>query len=157
MAKKRNIALLGQVIKGIAVNRNWQGKLECHRLFSFWDQVVGKEIASHARPKLLRGSVLWVDVTDSVWMQQLHFQKTEILESINARLNGTAVNDMRFKLVHKLPQKPAKSCKSPVKSSILEPKPEEVLEFEKMISTISDEGVRESMKKLWLTQKSRTK
>ncbi|MBU0482638.1 MAG: DUF721 domain-containing protein [Proteobacteria bacterium] len=157
MNDKQTISILGQIVKDICENRNWQEKLERHRVFSFWTKAVGQLIASHASPRLLRNTVLWVDVSDSVWMQQLHFQKTEMLESINARLHGVMIEDIRFQLASFFTPGKADLPTDLREKISAEPDPIETLEFDKMTSAIPDENIRQSMKKLWMAQKLRPK
>jgi predicted nucleic acid-binding Zn ribbon protein len=47
---------------------------------------------------LVRGDVLHVNVSSSVWVQQLQFLRDTMLEKINANLSGRKIKDIRFKI-----------------------------------------------------------
>jgi manganese/zinc/iron transport system substrate-binding protein len=77
---------------------------------------VGPDISGRAQPACIRGSVLWVDVLDSIWMQQLHLQKLLLLDLINRRLDNGSISDIRFKLNSELGStKPAALLKKPAR------------------------------------------
>ncbi|MEN8133960.1 MAG: DUF721 domain-containing protein [Thermodesulfobacteriota bacterium] len=157
MSRKKKIVKIDTLMGELFANRDWQQHLDRNRIFEFWSEAVGKDIAAHAQPKLIRGKVLWVNVTDSIWMQQLHLMKEHLRQVINERLGGDVeVSDIRFNLVttirpvlsevKKINQKPA------VKP---DPDPQKLAEFEKMISAITDAGARDSFRTLWLAQQGR--
>jgi len=155
MREKKKIVRIGSLLDSLIVSRNWQSNLNRSQLFEFWDQAVGKDICGNAQPKVIRGNVLWVDVTDSVWMQQLHLMKEHLRQVLNDRLGGEEIKDIRFNLVSRLkhvlaPRKEEK--KNPV---VMRPDPEKLAEFEKMIGAIEDEEARNSFRKLWLIQQGR--
>lgn len=145
-------ALLGEMVE----NRNWRRNLALNRVFEFWNDAVGSDIAAHSQPKVIRGKVLWVDVTDSIWMQQLHFQKEHLREVINKRIAyEEGIEDIRFNLVNRLkPVLPEKTAakKSPV---INNPDPKKLQAFEKLISSIGEEKTRNSLRTIWLAQQGR--
>ena len=146
---------IGSLLNNLLESRKWRENMNRHRLFEFWAQAVGKDISANAQPKVLRGNVLWVDVTDSVWMQQLHLMKEDLRQVINDRLGEEGIKDIRFNLVNRL--RPVLSArkeekKKPVASK---PDPKKLAAFEKMIGAIADEGARSSLRKLWLIQQDR--
>ena len=62
-----------------------------------WDEIVGEEIARRAKPDSIRGTTLMVKVSDSVWAQELSFQKEVILKRLKRFLsNGETVRDIQF-------------------------------------------------------------
>ena len=136
--------LLGAVFE----QKKWRAKLELHRVFAFWEEAVGQEIAAVARPALIRGHVLWVQVADSVWMQQLHLQKILLLEKINRQLHGETISDIRFQLDSTLPTSQEQENKRPDKPLLIDRKKER--EFDLLISSLDNKDLQASLKKLWL-------
>ncbi len=67
-------------------------------LYRLWTAAVGDHIARNASPVLVRGGVLHVNVTSSVWVQELHFLRDMLLEKLNAGLSGQKITDIRFKV-----------------------------------------------------------
>jgi len=67
-------------------------------IWELWDGVVGKKIAKHARPSSIKKGVLWVKVTDSIWLQELEFMTQVIKERINSKLQRQAIKKIRFRV-----------------------------------------------------------
>jgi len=138
---------IGRLLAAVFKNKKWHSKLELHRVFDFWDSTVGKEIAAVAQPSLFRGHVLWVKVTDSIWMQQLHLQKMLLLEKINLQLHEDKITDIRFQLNSSLspPPEPENTKTTPV---YLDKKEEQ--KFDKLISSLENDDLKASLKSLWV-------
>ncbi|MFO7761822.1 MAG: DUF721 domain-containing protein [Desulfobia sp.] len=89
---------LGSLLDDIISRRKWTNKFDLHKVFGFWPEVVGRDVARWAVPSIIRGRILWISVVDSVWMQQLYMQKMLLLEKINERLSGSGFTDLRFQV-----------------------------------------------------------
>ena len=154
MSDKGKLTDIATLLSGIIKDRDWQKILNRHRVFEFWDKAVGKDIAAHARPKFIRGLVLWVDVSDSVWMQQLHLQKNYLLEAINKRLGEDQLEDIRFQLTSRLKDSVGQAEDQELVVA-RKPDPKDEAEFEGIISMIEDDEIRESLRKIWLANRSK--
>lgn len=152
MRGRGKITGVGSLLAEMAADRNWLAALNRHRLFDFWPEAVGRDVAAHARPKVIRKQVLHVEVTDSVWMQQLHLQKGCLLEALNRRLGEEGLVDIRFVLAFgQRFAEPAPPSVPPAPA----PDPEKLARLEGLLGSIKDEGVRECMKNIWLAQQGR--
>jgi hypothetical protein len=80
-------------------------QLEDRQLREAWEKAVGPQIASQSRPEHLRREIMLVKVANSVWLQQLHFLKEEIIGKMNNVLGKTSVKDIRF-VIGQLPASP---------------------------------------------------
>ena len=67
-------------------------------LIQSWEKVVGPPIADNAKPFAVKGSLLLVHVSSSVWMHQLRFLKADLLEKLNQDLGGKRIEDIKFKI-----------------------------------------------------------
>lgn len=61
-----------------------------------WPKVVGKLISSKTKPKRVRGSKLWVEVSSSVWMNELVYWKPRLISRINKALGSKVIEDIIF-------------------------------------------------------------
>ncbi len=149
MHKKRKINPIGGVLAGLFARRDWQRRIALHQVFLFWDKAVGAEIARRANPSVIRRDILWVDVTDSVWMQQLHLQKMILLEEINSRLGKEKLADIRFQLNTEVEKK-----SKPVKVDVsLEPNSVDAVqkaEFDRLSDCLDDDEAKKNLRRLWL-------
>ncbi len=148
--KKRKIIDMKSLLVAIVKNKNWQQRLQMHDLFEFWGEAVGKTIAAQARPYVIRGDVLWVNVTDSVWMQHLQMQKNDLIMVINARLQTDKISDIRFRLDDGIGRVEEVKSLAPKPVVIKEVDLKKLHEFENMISSIENSETRDSMKNLWI-------
>lgn len=62
-----------------------------------WDELVGTAIANHAQPTRLRNGVLWIEVRDAAWRQELTMMRNGLVEKINDALGTSVVKDIRFR------------------------------------------------------------
>jgi predicted nucleic acid-binding Zn ribbon protein len=148
MTESNKTEKVSNLLAGIFRERNWESRIRMHAVFDFWNEAVGSEIAAKTCPQVIRGKVLWVNVSDSVWMQQLHFQKIMLLEQINKRLGKEKIEDIRYHLDTRLDE--FSETKSPQKAHSVWPlDPVRVKEFEKMIAGVDDDGLKKSLKRLW--------
>lgn len=145
---------IGRLLSGVAEDKKWRSKLELHRVFELWQAIVGPEIAAVAQPSLIRGHILWIKVTDSIWMQQLHLQKLLLLEKINKQLHDEKFSDIHFQLDSTLSPPPTPRIEKP-KAVLLDKKEEH--EFDRLISSLENENLRESLKSLWVKMKTKGK
>ncbi len=139
-------SLLGEMVE----RRHWQERFELHEVFTFWEKAVGKDIARHARPAKFRGKVLWLDVSDSIWMQQLQFLKTTLLAKINSQFDSVEVEDIRFQL--QLPkQEESVEPRVPLRQPGPGPTGEDARRFQESLAEIDDPELREAMLRCWRT------
>ncbi|MDH5297498.1 MAG: DUF721 domain-containing protein [Desulfobulbaceae bacterium] len=152
MEKSGTPEKIGSLLTSLFGERNWQRRLGLHALFSFWDEVVEEAIGRRAQPDLIRDTVLWVRVSDSVWMQHLHLMKNVLLDKLNQRLGEVKLTDIRFRIDSTLgrvkpPQPPPKPA-PPVDQARLQ-------QAEAMFASLADEELRKTLRRLWLKTESR--
>ena len=145
MDEKKKVEPISGVLGALFSRRDWGAKLGLHQVFRFWNEVVGPEIADHAQPTVIHGRVLWLEVSDSVWMQQLHLQKTELLAALNARLKGEQLADLRFRLGRER-QEPVPPAAPSVRRDI---DPERRRHFANLFGAITDPEIRASLSSFW--------
>ncbi len=162
MAVSHSPTDLGSLLASTMRQKNWQRRLRLHQVFLFWDEVVGSEIARHAQPQVIKGDVLWLTVSDSIWMQQLQFERHHLLALLNARLaegegpeasaagakeGGLRLAELKFQLDSSPGQsKPA----PPPKAAVHAIDHDQFVEFSESLNSIPDQELREGMKRLWL-------
>jgi hypothetical protein len=148
MNRKQGAIPISNVLAGLFAERHWEERLGLHQLFQFWDEVVGKDIARQARPAVIRGSVLWVEVTDSIWMQQLHLQKIMLLATLNSRLPGDGLADIRFRIGRGLGAMAAKPAPA-VKREAKRFDPDKQRCFANLLTALPDAETRARLLSLW--------
>jgi predicted nucleic acid-binding Zn ribbon protein len=141
-----------RLLATVLEDKKWKSKLELHRVFEFWNGVMGREIAAVAQPSVIRGHILWVKVAEPVWMQQLHLQKTLLLEKINLQLDGEEISDIRFQLNSSLPPPQPEPETRMTKPVLIDRKKEQA--FDRLISSLDNDDLKASLKSLWVRMQS---
>jgi len=85
---------VGSLLKQLLGQPGLGEQLTRHQAWLIWDQLVGKQIAAHARPLKLRKGILEVQVDHPVWMQQLQLLKPQIMQKITAQIPNAGITDI---------------------------------------------------------------
>lgn len=145
------ITPIGNLLGTLSQDKQWRERLGLHAVFLFWDAVVGEELAWRAQPVMIRGTVLWVEVGDPVWLQQLHLERGTLLAEINRRLpSETKLTDIRFQLNSALDQEPAPAGAENVPAVPQPLSPAEARELDALLAALTDDEARVTMRRLWL-------
>jgi predicted nucleic acid-binding Zn ribbon protein len=67
-------------------------------VFSRWEEIVGREIAGHARPRSLREGVLVVVVDQPAWAGQLRFLTADMLRRLEAAVGPGQVSEIQLRV-----------------------------------------------------------
>jgi predicted nucleic acid-binding Zn ribbon protein len=96
MAKrpKGNLEPLAQLLGNTLQSTGLGKRLQEYRAVEAWDEVVGELVAEHSTATGIREGTLFVDVTSSVWMQELQLLRGEIVERLNAHLGRSFVKQV---------------------------------------------------------------
>ncbi len=133
------------LLSRITNEQGWRQQLDTHSLFLHWDKLVDKTTSTHARPLKIVNNVLWLEIANSAWMQQLQFQKVQLLEIVNNSLRLSRLEDIRFVLTNS--DQTVERNKQTV--HFIQPSPAAQESFQKQIAGIEDEEIRESLMSLW--------
>lgn len=131
---------------GIIRDKDWEKKFDQHRVFLKWTELVDQQTAKCARPLKIVNDVLWVEVDNSAWVQQLQFQKLELLDALNDHLRVSYFTDIKFTVGETTRIEKPKENTGP---RMKRPSGEEIAKFEKQIEFIEDEEIRKAMTRLW--------
>jgi predicted nucleic acid-binding Zn ribbon protein len=98
---KKELIHIGPIIKSLlsfyqVSETSSVGKL--NRIAGVWTTVTGKAISDNTKPHAIKGKFLYVNVTSSVWIQQLQYIKKDLIARLNATLGGEDIDNIRFKI-----------------------------------------------------------
>ncbi|SEM72902.1 Protein of unknown function [Syntrophus gentianae] len=97
-ATQKKLEPLGQVLQKALKRRHAPIDLEEKRILALWDKAVGPQIAAQTRPSRIKGKTLFVIVSTSVWMQQLHYLKPNIIKQFNSLAQKGEIRNIYFSL-----------------------------------------------------------
>jgi predicted nucleic acid-binding Zn ribbon protein len=61
-----------------------------------WPGVVGKNVSKNTEPISVEHGTMTVKTETPAWRQELQFQKKQIIETLNKKLNKKVIKDIRF-------------------------------------------------------------
>lgn len=98
--KSRLIAKpIGGIVRRLVSNRGYAAE-QAHRLTQQqWQAAAGLELGQRSRAGTVNRRILYVEVSDSIVLQELHFRKQAILKSLQAALPEFKIKDVRFRVV----------------------------------------------------------
>ncbi len=73
-------------------------KLKEHKVKKLWAECVGDNISQRSKPVKLIGTTLYCAVSSSPWMNELNFQKSEIMTRLNEKLGEGTISAIVFKV-----------------------------------------------------------
>ncbi|MFC1493274.1 DUF721 domain-containing protein [candidate division KSB1 bacterium] len=88
---------LGGILKKLFSNIGIEKGLEQQDALLIWDEVVGDKISKISKPESVRHGRLYVKISNSMWRQEVHYHKHEIINRINERLKREAIKDIIFR------------------------------------------------------------
>ena len=129
----------GAVLDPLLKNLGLESGVRLARIKHDWHEIFDEQITSNLFPASFSDRELLLHVTSPIWMQQFSFHKSEIIK----KLSAYGVQDIRFRL-GRIPQR--KQNISPGRKAP-ELTRENVFFITELLSDISDESLKETIKK----------
>lgn len=89
---------LGEFLHAVAPSLNLEARLREARIWTRWEEIVGTQVAAVTQPRLRRRTTLYVDVRDSMWLQQLSYMQPLMLERLRTLVGPGIVERLFFGL-----------------------------------------------------------
>jgi hypothetical protein len=124
-----------------------QKRLKTEQLSVLWPKIVGPIVAKIAYAAQFRNGTLFIDVTDSVWVQELKFQEGELIGRLNGTLGEALVRRLFFQLARMPP--PEANSQTETKSAppaVMPLDPEQELVLEREVAGVRDPQLRQALK-----------
>ena len=96
--EKKASARVGEILPRVLELMGLDDKFEEARLIQGWAEVVGPVIAQRSRPRVLRDGILFIEVENSVWMQELWFHQRQIIERLKKEFPKVEVKGIRLEI-----------------------------------------------------------
>jgi len=120
------------------------------RLVQHWHTIAGPQLATVTQPESIdiRTRVLFVTVSDAIWLQQITFYQAQLLENMRRVLGAVPITRLHFRLAMSAPRQPVSSAPE----KVLEPAPLTALEAQQLqegTAGITDPDLREAVRRAW--------
>jgi hypothetical protein len=138
--KKGNLESVAKLLKGVYPAPD---QYETAKVFAWWSRSVPARILEHARPVRLSRGVLIVNVSSSVWANELHYLTDDLLARVREHAPTAGIQKIRFQ-VGPLPDipnrpRPAPPPPEPVRLASL---PEDL---GRALSRVADDELRQAI------------
>lgn len=94
--KREKPEIIGNILSPFLKRMGLSRRIKEQKIIEDWKEIVGHDVAQNTEPSRLRGGVLYVKVSNPIWMQQLQFLKEVIIKKINQEIKEVVVDDLRF-------------------------------------------------------------
>lgn len=94
--KSKKPESIGNILIPFLKRTGLSWRIKEQKIIENWEKIVGREIAQNAQASRLRGGVLYVRVSNPIWMQQLQFLKEVIIKKIHQEIKEVVVDDLRL-------------------------------------------------------------
>ncbi|MGD9016529.1 MAG: DUF721 domain-containing protein [Desulfobacterales bacterium] len=97
-SNKRQPTPIGNVVKDILLQCHSGSAINMESIVALWPHVVEMDVAANTLPAAFRQQLLLVNVSSSVWIQELRFKKEDIIRKLNDAVGKSVVSEITFKV-----------------------------------------------------------
>ena len=95
---RKELTPLGDIVSSLLTDGTLPFNQDDVDIWNVWDEVVGEPFSGSTRPSGIRDKRLKVTVSDSVSLQELKFQESDLKEKLNEKLGRYAVDKIEFRV-----------------------------------------------------------
>jgi predicted nucleic acid-binding Zn ribbon protein len=94
----KSSARVGEILPRVLHLLGLDDRFEEVKLMRGWAEVVGPVIAQRSRPRMLKDGILFIEVENSVWMQELWFHQKQIVDRIKEEYPKVRIKGIRLEV-----------------------------------------------------------
>ena len=95
--KENNTNKLGNIIKKLMKNPKLADKMEELDALEVWKQLIGTQLQKYVTDAKIYKGVLYVQLNSSTLRNELAYQKSDIINRINKKINKKIIQDIVLK------------------------------------------------------------
>jgi predicted nucleic acid-binding Zn ribbon protein len=88
--------LIGGILKELLKRYNLEKRINETKLKIDWKKITGEIIGQHTRLKDVKNGILFVEVENSIWMQELQMMKYDLIDRIREETENMGIKDILF-------------------------------------------------------------
>tara|TARA_B110000014_G_C19883077_1_gene457027 strand:- start:196 stop:657 length:462 start_codon:yes stop_codon:yes gene_type:complete len=85
-----------EIFNSLGRKESWANRFTLSEIMLAWKKVVGSDISRIARPSLLRGKTIFIEVEENVWLSQLQSESKNLKEKLNLILSSKKIKEIKF-------------------------------------------------------------
>ena len=87
---------VGDILPKVIKNLGIEDRMQEARLREEWREIVGDVVAERCRPGEIKGGMLFIEVENNVWMQEIRFHQRDMIVRIKKRFPDLGVREIRL-------------------------------------------------------------
>ena len=95
---QKDFVPLGKVVDKVLLQCRPNINASLVKIWDRWEDAVGADVASNARPAAFKGDMLLVHVSNSSWLYHLRFLEKDLIDQLNRALGGAFIHRVTFKI-----------------------------------------------------------
>ena len=88
---------LAQAINGLLADQGWRDRAAVGSVFGRWPEIVGPDLAAHAKPETFTDGELTIVTTSTAWATQVRLLAPKLVRRLNAELGSGMVRRVRVR------------------------------------------------------------
>lgn len=128
----------------------WQQPWQVQTLYTQWTSIAGPEAGESSKPVAIRQQTLWLYVSHSIWIQEIHFRQKDLLKRIHAVLPDQKIRTIRCQVEQSFFATSGHRQETEITQPPLRP-PDVNTPHWKAFDAIADPASREALRRLWLS------
>ena len=88
---------ISNIIEKYIADKKLGPRLVSSKIFNYWEEIVGAEIAKNTKPTKLKAKILYISTVNPIWAGELNLMSQDIIRRINGYLKEDAVSSLRIK------------------------------------------------------------
>lgn len=118
------------------------------QIVRYWPVIAGPQLATVTQPESIRTRVLFITVSDAIWLQQITFYQAQLLENIRSILGNVAITRLHFTLTMSSSRQPVLSLPAE-ELDLLPLTAVEEQQMQEGTASIADPDLREAVRRAW--------
>ncbi len=144
----KDFTTLHHILPDFFAERQWQQQWQVQRLYAKWPAIAGPEAGKSSLPAALRNQTLWLYVSHSIWVQEIHYRQDELLRRIKEVVPNQDIRAIRCLVEPSwfAPPAPPETRPKPAAATI----PAVDAPHSAGFDAIADPASRNALRRLWL-------
>ena len=118
------------------------------RIVQHWRTIAGPQLAVVTQPESIRTRVLFITVSDAIWLQQITFYQAQLLENIRSVLGDVPITRLHFMLARSSSRQPVLSPHEE-ELDLLPLTAVEEQQMQESTASIADPDLCEAVRRAW--------
>ncbi len=87
---------IGNILSQYLKNLGLEQSIKRHKALLLWPEIVGPAIADITKPQRVSNKILFVQVNNMTWRNELIYYKDEMIQKINTKMGEHIIEEIKF-------------------------------------------------------------